>query len=167
MALFVILALLVVLYLWVAFYLAVMRTVVHLENAAQRMVRGDMAEIVRLETQDELGQVVTSFNTIASRLRQEWVQAQEESARASAAETRLRENEARLRLIIDTALDAVIVMDAQSVIVGWNPQATAIFGWSQEEAIGRTPTETIIPPHYREAHARGVQRFLATGKGRC
>jgi PAS domain S-box-containing protein len=164
-ALVVILALLVVLYLWVAFYLAVMRTVVHLENAAQRMVRGDMAEIVRLETQDELGQVVTSFNTIALRLRQEWVQAQEESARASAAETLLRENEARLRLIIDTALDAVIVMDAQSVIAGWNPQATAIFGWSQEEAIGRPLTDTIIPPHYREAHARGVQRFLATGEG--
>jgi PAS domain S-box-containing protein len=163
--LFVALILLLVIYLWMAFYLAVMRTVAHLESAAHRMVHGDMAEMAPLETRDELGQVVTSFNTVASSLRKEWAQAREESARASAAETLLRESEARLRLIIDTALDAVIVMDAQSCILTWNPQATAMFGWSQDEAVGRSLTDTIIPLQYREAHVCGVQRFLALGEG--
>ena len=44
-----------------------------------------MNYVLTLETRDELGQVATSFNNVATRLRVEWVQAQEESARARAA----------------------------------------------------------------------------------
>ena len=75
----------IVLYLLVAFYTAVKQTVSALEGAAQRMVQGDMEEVV-LQTRDELGKVARSFNEIALRLRKEWQQAQEESARATAAE---------------------------------------------------------------------------------
>src|SRR5262249_54954397 len=39
------------------------------------------------------------------------------------------------------------------------------FGWSRREAIGRKLAETIVPPAYREAHQRGLERFLATGEG--
>jgi signal transduction histidine kinase/DNA-binding response OmpR family regulator/HPt (histidine-containing phosphotransfer) domain-containing protein len=67
-----------------------MRTVRRLEEAARRMAGGDMGGTVDLEARDELGQVVGSFNTIATRLRSEWAQAREESARARAAEEALR-----------------------------------------------------------------------------
>ncbi len=76
--------------------------------------------------------------------------------------TRL-EDEARLRAIVDTALDAVIKMDSQGVITGWNNQAAHIFGWAREEAVGRLLHETIIPPQHREAHAYGLKQFLASG----
>lgn len=78
---FALLVLMVVIYLLVAFYLAVMRTVASLEEASQRMVSGNMDGVVTLETQDELGQVAKSFNHIATRLQTEWAQAREESAR--------------------------------------------------------------------------------------
>jgi len=81
------------------------------------------------------------------------------------AEEALRQNEERTRLIVESALDAVITLDAQGLITGWNPQAETIFGWSREKAIGRRLAETIIPPQYREAHHRGLQHFLATGEG--
>ena len=81
------------------------------------------------------------------------------------AEKALRQSEERTRLIVQSALDAVITMDAQGLITGWNPQAGTIFGWSREDAIGRRLAETIIPPQYREAHSRGLQQFLATGEG--
>jgi PAS domain S-box-containing protein len=81
------------------------------------------------------------------------------------AEKALRQSEERTRLIVQSALDAVITMDAQGLITGWNPQAGTIFGWSREDAIGRRLAETIIPPQYREAHHRGLQQFLATGEG--
>jgi len=71
----------------------------------------------------------------------------------------------RFRSILDSALDAVVSMDAQGRITGWNGQAEVIFGWSAEEAIGRMLSETIIPPRYREAHQAGLARFLATGEG--
>lgn len=75
-----------------------------------------------------------------------------------------REDEARLRAIIDTALDAVVQMDSEGVITGWNNQATKIFGWTREQAVGRVMHETIIPPQYRQAHIHGLKRFLDSGE---
>ena len=99
------------------------------------------------------------------RLRREWAEAQAITARATAVEGTLRESEERYRMIVETALDAVITMDRGGVITGWNSQAEGIFGWSPQEAIGRPLSTLIIPPPHREAHERGLQHYLATGKG--
>ncbi|HEX4645408.1 MAG TPA: PAS domain S-box protein [Verrucomicrobiae bacterium] len=80
-------------------------------------------------------------------------------------EKALRESEQRLRLIIETTLDAVITIDAGGIITGWNTQAEKIFGWTSAEVQGRRLSETIIPPAYREAHERGLKHFAATGDG--
>ncbi|MCA1657030.1 MAG: PAS domain S-box protein, partial [Actinobacteria bacterium] len=56
-------------------------------------------------------------------------------------------------------------MDAGGFIVDWNRQAELTFGWTREEAVGRVLSDTIIPPRHREAHLRGIQRFLDTGEG--
>jgi PAS domain S-box-containing protein len=77
----------------------------------------------------------------------------------------LRRAEEKTRLIIDTALDAVIAMDAQGTITSWNKQAEIVFGWSNEEAIGQRLSEMIIPQQHRMAHERGLRHFLATGNG--
>jgi PAS domain S-box-containing protein len=81
------------------------------------------------------------------------------------AEEALRESVERTRLIVDAAYDAFVAMDAAGCITGWNQQAVATFGWSREEVLGRSLSNTIIPPRYREAHEKGLQRFLATGEG--
>src|SRR2546425_743929 len=77
----------------------------------------------------------------------------------------LRQSEERFRLLVAHALDAVITIDIQGRITSWNPQAERLFGWAQEEVLGRLLSETIIPPTYREAHERGLARFRATGEG--
>jgi diguanylate cyclase (GGDEF)-like protein/PAS domain S-box-containing protein len=77
----------------------------------------------------------------------------------------LRQNEERTRLIVESALDAVVVMDATGRITDWNTQAEKTFGWSREQAVGMQLTETIVPPKYREAHKRGLRAFLETGEG--
>ncbi len=79
-------------------------------------------------------------------------------------EDELRNSEVRTRLIVETALDAVISINDKGVITGWNQQAEKIFGWSQAEIKDKTLTETIIPERYKEAHQRGLKRFLTTGK---
>ncbi|MDE3034408.1 MAG: PAS domain S-box protein [Nitrospirota bacterium] len=101
----------------------------------------------------------------AGRLRAEWVQAELESTRAKAAEEALRESETRTRVIVETALDAVVVMASDGRITEWNAHAETVFGWPRAEAIGRVLAETIIPPAHREAHERGLRRFLETGQG--
>ncbi|HEY8241608.1 MAG TPA: PAS domain S-box protein, partial [Kiritimatiellia bacterium] len=82
------------------------------------------------------------------------------------AEEALRDSEARTRLVLDTALDAVITMDDTGLIRDWNPQAEAVFGWSRTEAVGRPLTSTIIPERYREGHVNGLAHYLETGEGR-
>ena len=141
-----------VVYLFVGFYLAVMRTVAQLDTAAQRLMSGQWDDLdVHVDTHDELGQVTRSMGALGKRLRSEC--------------TALRESEERTRLIVDNALDGVITMNATGEIIGWNTQAEMMFGWTRSEALGRSLSETIIPAKYREAHNRGLKRFLATGEG--
>ena len=80
-------------------------------------------------------------------------------------EEELRASEESRRLIVDNAHDAFVAMSADGLIAGWNRQAEITFGWPRAEAVGRVLSETIIPPQFREAHSRGLARFLATGEG--
>ncbi len=80
-------------------------------------------------------------------------------------EEALRRSEARMKSVLDAALDAVIMMDEQGLVVSWNARAKDLFGWAQDEAIGRSVSELIIPPRYRADHTRGLKAFLATGVG--
>ena len=74
-----------------------------------------------------------------------------------------QDSERRTELIIENALDAVLSIDTEGVIIGWNSQAERIFGWKQEEASGQTLERTIIPAKYAAAHRAGLQRYLQTG----
>jgi signal transduction histidine kinase/DNA-binding response OmpR family regulator/HPt (histidine-containing phosphotransfer) domain-containing protein len=87
---FALVTLLLVIYLSMAIYFSVMNTVRRLREASERMLSGSVDKVITLETRDELGQVATSFNNIAKRLRAEWAQAREENARAQAAEAEVR-----------------------------------------------------------------------------
>ena len=72
---------------------------------------------------------------------------------------------AQLQAILDAALDAVITMGSDGAIETWSPQAERMFGWSAAEVLGRSLASTIIPPRFREAHRRGLSRFLESGEG--
>ena len=74
------------------------------------------------------------------------------------------EDESRIHAIVHGALDAVVTMDGRGVVVEWNPQAEATFGFTREEAVGATLSELIIPPQFHAAHAAGMQRYLKTGE---
>lgn len=100
-----------------------------------------------------------------TRLRAEYRQAQQESAWARAAEAALLQSQERNRAIVDTALDGVITIDAVGIVTEWNAQATAIFGWTREETMGRLLSDTIIPERDGEAHAQGIREYLKTGIG--
>lgn len=70
-----------------------------------------------------------------------------------------------LSAILETALDAVIVMKEDGAVVAWNPIAEKTFGWCEAEAVGQQLSSLVIPHRYREAHHLGLQRFLETGDG--
>jgi len=67
--------------------------------------------------------------------------------------------------IIATANDAFVSIDENGTIIEWNPAAERAFGWSRQEAMGKPMAQTIIPLQYREAHLKGLSRFIGTGEG--
>jgi PAS domain S-box-containing protein len=109
---------------------------------------------VRTWTADEQNFVISVANLIAVAL------ADDDRRQAL---TRLAESELRANLVIETAHDAFVGMDADGRIVIWNAQAEKTFGWSRAEAIGLRMADTLVPARYREAHSRGVERFHRTG----
>jgi len=76
-----------------------------------------------------------------------------------------RESDARMRAILDTALDCVITMDHTGKILEFNPAAERTFGYARSEAVGRELGELIVPPSFRDRHRRGLAHYLATGQG--
>jgi PAS domain S-box-containing protein len=81
------------------------------------------------------------------------------------AQQALEVSERRTRLIVENAYDAYVAMDQEGFIVDWNPQAERIFGWSRQEAISRSLSETIIPEPLRERHLQGLVNYMHTGEG--
>ena len=72
---------------------------------------------------------------------------------------------AGLQSVLDTALDAVVVMGLDGRIIGWNDHASHLFGWSAHEAIGQRLSSLIVPEALRHAHENGLAHFLETGEG--
>jgi len=93
----------------------------------------------------------------------------EEAARAAAeakrelAESARRETESLHRAILESSLDALIVMDAAGQIVEFNSAAETLFGYRRADVLGRKLADYIIPEDQRNAHQRGLERLLATG----
>lgn len=65
--------------------------------------------------------------------------------------------------ILNTVLDAVIVMTPEGTIVGWNRVAEETFGWSWADVRERILGEVIVPLQYREAHREGLKRMERGG----
>ena len=92
-------------------------------------------------------------------------------ARIKALETDLRQKKDiilaqhfQLEAFLGSSIDALVQMDFDGHITGWNDQAERIFGWSEEEIADQKIEDTIIPERYREAHRKGMQRFLESGE---
>ena len=82
------------------------------------------------------------------------------------AETALKESKDHVGQIIDGAREAFVSMNQKGEIIAWNRAAEEMFGWPAGEGDGQAASaELIVPERYRDAHKRGLDRFLRTGKG--
>jgi diguanylate cyclase (GGDEF)-like protein/PAS domain S-box-containing protein len=98
----------------------------------------------------------------AEEARRQAVEAREHAAQIEDLATR----DAELSLVLAATSDAFLAVDEDQRITSWNAAAEAMFGWSHEEALGLTLTETILPPAMAAAHHAGFERFLRTGAQR-
>jgi diguanylate cyclase (GGDEF)-like protein/PAS domain S-box-containing protein len=75
-------------------------------------------------------------------------------------------SEQRAQLVMENALDAIINMDTAGFIIEWNLAAERIFGHKRVAVVGRSLGEVIVPPAYRDAHNKGLQRLQRSGESR-
>ncbi|MCX9013106.1 MAG: PAS domain S-box protein [Candidatus Methanoperedens sp.] len=73
----------------------------------------------------------------------------------------LEQSEKRLRSVIQTARDAIISIDSNTSIISWNKGAQIIFGYAEEEVLGK-PLAILMPERYREAFRKNMERSRLT-----
>jgi PAS domain S-box-containing protein len=128
-----------------------------LDGALDRIKAGDLGVHLEPETPDELGRLVKQFNHMAAILRQRAIDDEQRAQDRTAART---------RLILEAALDAVVVTDSIGTIREWSQQAEQVFGWTRAEILDRRIVDTVLPPEYRAKHLAGIERYAATGESR-
>jgi PAS domain S-box-containing protein len=149
------------------------RPIRELTRTATAVAAGDLAVQVAVTSDDEIGtlgrtfnmmtrQLQSSYSTLEDRVRQRTAELSSEIARREDIQSELQQNAERIKRIIDTANDAFISMDADGLIVEWNPQAKAMFGWSRDEALKLPVADMIVPESFRGEHRAGLDRFLKT-----
>jgi len=79
-----------------------------------------------------------------------------------AAETALREGGARLRAVVETAVDGVILIDARGRVQMFNPACERLFGYAADEVIGEN-VRMLMPQPYRGEHDRYISNYNKTG----
>lgn len=77
----------------------------------------------------------------------------------------LRAGEARMRMIADSAQDAILMMNSEGLVSYWNPAAERILGYTEGEAIGQNLHRLIVPSKYLTAHQSAFPIFQQTGQG--
>lgn len=70
-------------------------------------------------------------------------------------EADIRHSEEVRSLIMNAALDAIICLDNNGTITSWNQQSEKLFGWTENDVLGKDFIKTIIPAHYARLHELG------------
>jgi PAS domain S-box-containing protein len=100
------------------------------------------------------------------RLKTEWAIAQQETAHAMAAEAEAQASKEQFRSVTQSANDAIISSDSGGTILSWNQGAHNIFGYAEDEMVGK-PLTLLMPQRYRAAYGLGLERVSGTGERRA
>jgi len=112
---------------------------------------------------DEIADVAHAFNDMSASLQISYTELGNSLKLQKEVSIISNHNLAKNKAIISASIDALITISAEGNVLDYNDVAVETFGWSREEIEGQALVDFIIPPDMRDAHIRGMERFLETG----
>ena len=83
--------------------------------------------------------------------------------RRNKAERRLLDSDARMRAILDSAVDAIVTIDMRGRVDSFNAAAERMFGYQVQEVLGKN-VNMLMPSPYKSEHDSYLANYLRTGK---
>ena len=78
---------------------------------------------------------------------------------------KLKESEEKFRKIAESTINGIVMLDNKGDIIFWNLAAENIFGYSQEEVLGKNFHKIFVPEKYYNNHIKAFEKFQKTGIG--
>jgi len=152
------------------------RPIREFQEAARAVVGGAFNHGIKSFHSLELNVLAEEFNRMASKLRgltrdlekkvaERTRELEKEIAERKKSEEALRESEEKMQKITSSAPNAIIMLDSGGRISFWNPASEKIFGYKEEEVMGRDFHLLIVPRKHYEAFKKGFQKFSESGSG--
>lgn len=144
---------------------SVLGPLARLQQATEVIAGGDLDARVGTGGNDEIGRLSRSFDRVIDRLRQSLASREElerEIDLRKEAEAKARSREVRLRTLLDTIVDGIVVIDTQGLIQSVNPAAVDLFGHARDALLGQN-VRVLMPEPYAHGHDEYLNNYLTTG----
>jgi PAS domain S-box-containing protein len=134
---------------WFLLHHALTARILRLVATTREIAQGNLGAKSNLAPGDELGEVSAALDEMGEEVRRH-------------AEA-LRESQAHLQAILDTAVEGIIVIDECGIVESVNPAAVKMFGYAPEEIIGRN-IGMLMPSPHREQHDGYLANYVRSGE---
>ena len=133
----------------------VTRPLLRLETASAAVAGGDLTVTAPVTSEDEVGRLTVVFNAMTAQLREN-VETLERRVEERTAE--LDRQKTYFESLVEISPAAVVTMDGDERVTGWNPAAERLFGYSPAEAIGHRIDELVMDSDAMREEGHGVAR---------
>lgn len=128
---------------------SIMRPINQLKVSAELVKSGTFEKAPPVSGNNELSSLTDSFNSMTESLKKSFEVIEEYTYDIS-------QREAQMRSLLD---HAIITSDDDGTITSWNLAAHGMFGWTEEEILGK-PLTTLTAPKHRKQYGALLENFM-------